>query len=177
MEAIRPMSSFDDVVQDFKLDDGGPDYDWSQTSVQYPKDFGTKWWSKLESAASDDHNLKIPDVDFTKMNKDQLLAFKIVMKTLSNFANKTEDNKPLRMIVSGTAGLEKSFLIKCLVKAIRSVFNNNKSLQILCPTGNSANLISGVTLHSFLKNTSTKPGKRDDCTRRPTGRNSPRQLF
>lgn len=55
------------------------------------------------------------------------------------------------MIVSGTAGSGKSFLIKCLVKAIRLFFKSNKSVQILCPTGNSANIISGVTLHSFLK--------------------------
>jgi hypothetical protein len=27
----------------------------------------------------------------------------------------------------------------------------NKSVKVLCPTGNSANLINGVTLHSFLK--------------------------
>ncbi|XP_061179586.1 uncharacterized protein LOC133188226 [Saccostrea echinata] len=58
---------------------------------------------------------------------------------------------PLRMIDSGTAGSGKCFLIKCLGKAIRLFFNSNKSVQVLCPTGNSANLISGVTLHSFLK--------------------------
>jgi hypothetical protein len=55
------------------------------------------------------------------------------------------------MIVSGTAGSGKSFLIKCFVKAIRTLFNNNSSVQVLCPTGNSANLISGVTLHIYLK--------------------------
>lgn len=49
------------------------------------------------------------------------------------------------MIVSG-----KSFLFKCLVKSIRSLFNSNKSVQVLCPTGNSADLVSGVTLHSFF---------------------------
>lgn len=55
------------------------------------------------------------------------------------------------MIVTGTAGSGKSFLINCLVKAIRLFFQSNKSVQVLCPTGSSANLISGVTLHSFLK--------------------------
>lgn len=55
------------------------------------------------------------------------------------------------MIVSGTSGSGKSFLIKCLVKAIRIIFSSNKAVQVVCPTGNSANIISGVTLHSFLK--------------------------
>jgi hypothetical protein len=76
------------------------------------------------------------------------------------------------MIVSGTAGSGKSFLIKCLVNAIRSLFNNNSTVQVLCPTGNSANLISGVTLHSYLKIPTP-----NDSTGRLTGRNSPRQLF
>ncbi|CAG2201800.1 unnamed protein product [Mytilus edulis] len=30
-------------------------------------------------------------------------------------------------------------------------FNTNKCVQVLCPTGNSAILIDGVTIHSFLK--------------------------
>lgn len=81
------------------------------------------------------------------MNKDQSVVLNIVMR----FSNKSENYKPLRMIISGSAGSCKSFLIKCLVKSICSLFNSNKSVQVLCPTGNSANLISGVTLHSFLK--------------------------
>lgn len=85
------------------------------------------------------------------MNNEQKLAFNIVMKTLFNYTNKLDDYKPLRMIVTGTAGSGKSFLINCLVKAIRLFFQSNKSVQVLCPTGSSANLISGVTLHSFLK--------------------------
>jgi hypothetical protein len=28
--------------------------------------------------------------------------------------------------------------------------SSNRAVQVLCPTGNSANIISGVTLHRFL---------------------------
>lgn len=55
------------------------------------------------------------------------------------------------MIVSGKAGSGQSYLIKCLVKAVKTIFSSNKAVQVLCPTFNSANIISGVTLHSFLK--------------------------
>lgn len=72
IEAIRPNSNFDDVVQDFNFDDGGPEHDWAETSIQYPEDLGEDWWNKLESAASANQHLNIPDVDLTKMNKDQL---------------------------------------------------------------------------------------------------------
>ncbi|WAQ97057.1 hypothetical protein MAR_029747, partial [Mya arenaria] len=51
--------------------------------------------------------------------------------------------------VSGTAG-----------SAVRLLFKYNKSVQVVCPTGNSANVINGVTLHSFLK-IPTKNAKKD----------------
>ena len=55
------------------------------------------------------------------------------------------------MVVAGQAGSGKSYLINCLVRAIRSYFNKNKAVQVLAPTGNSANLIWGKTIHNFLK--------------------------
>lgn len=59
--------------------------------------------------------------------------------------------QPLRMIVAGTAGSGKGYLIKCPVRSIRELFQSNKAVQVQCPTRNSANLVSGVTLHSFLQ--------------------------
>ena len=102
--------------------------------------------SKQDSA-----ELKIPDVDIQSMNNDQRFAFDIVMKTIQNHMEKNDQCKPLRMAVSGTAGSGKSYLIQCITKAIRTLYQSNKAVQVVCPTGNSANLISGVTLHSFLK--------------------------
>jgi predicted ATPase len=85
------------------------------------------------------------------MNSDQRFAFNIVLKTIQNYLNEQDNFISLRMIVSGTAGSGKSYLIKCLVKVIRTIFASKRSVQVLCPTGNSANIISGLTLHSFLK--------------------------
>jgi nucleoside-triphosphatase THEP1 len=36
--------------------------------------------------------------------------------------------QPLRLIVTGTAGSGKSFLIKCMVNAIQTLFNNSKAV-------------------------------------------------
>ena len=86
------------------------------------------------------------------MNEDQRFAFNIAMQT--HFLKCTDVNfqsQPLRIVVIGTAGPGKSFLINCLVKAIRSVFGYNKSVQVVCPTGSSANIIGGTTLHRFFK--------------------------
>ena len=151
MEALRPNPNFDHPHTNISFDDGGPDHDWSETSHQYPNDLGKEWWVTISKPTNEDRHLKIPTVNLKCMNEDQSLAFRIIMKTLSNFSNKSDKYSPLRMVVSGSAGSGKSFLIKCLVKSIRLPFNSNKSVQVLCPIGNSANLISGVTLHSFLK--------------------------
>ena len=93
------------------------------------------------------------------MNSDQKFAFDIVLKCIYNYIENPDEFEPLRMIVSGTAGSGKSFLIKCIVKAIRTILSSNKAVQVLCPTGSSANIISGVTLHNFLKIPTTKRGQ------------------
>ena len=46
------------------------------------------------------------------MNSDQRLAFNIVMNTLNNYSNSNGTFEPLRMVVSGTAGSGKFYLIK-----------------------------------------------------------------
>ena len=55
-----------------------------------------------------------------------------------------EDPEPLRMIVSGTAGTGKSFLIHCLKALLLD------RLRVMAPTGVAAFIVGGVTLHSLL---------------------------
>ena len=155
MDLVRPVVTFDDIQKEFFFNDGGPEYNWSKASYKYPQGLGTSWIESLnESSELGNQDLVFPEVDLTSMNEDQKFAFNIVMQTLFDFVERENaDNlfQPLRMVVMGKAGSGKSFLIKCLVKAIRTLFKSNKSVQVVCPTGNSANLIDGVTLHSFLK--------------------------
>ena len=98
-----------------------------------------------------ENELSLLDVNISSLNVEQKIAFNLVMKTLIEFENNSTDFTPLRLIVAGSAGCGKSYLIKCLVKAVKMFYNFNKSVHVLCPTGNSANLISGVTIHSFFK--------------------------
>ncbi|XP_053405155.1 uncharacterized protein LOC123560749 [Mercenaria mercenaria] len=152
MEAIRPNFEFESPVTDFNYDDGGDSFYWSKTKCQYPDDLGNSWIQNLTDQLDDENeSLKIPDVDLSTMNHEQNFAFNIIMNKILEISNKSKDFQPLRMIVTGTAVSGKSYLIKCLVKSIRSYFGTNKSVQVICPTGNSANIIAGVTLHSFLK--------------------------
>ena len=152
MELIAPAEMYDDIVDEFQYDDGGPEYDWSSTTLQYPDDLGLKWLDEISSSMEEtDLPLKLPDVTISSLNKEQKLAYNLVMDTLTNNIENPNNFSHLRLVVAGTAGSGKSFLIKCLVHSIRRLFNRNKAVQVLCPTGGSANLVSGMTYHSFLK--------------------------
>ena len=152
MELIAPVENYTEFTDEFQFDDGGPDYDWSSTSIQYPDSLGLKWLEETSPpSVLTDLPLKLPDVSISTLNKDQKFAYNLVMNTLLDYLEHPDNYVNLRMIVAGTAGSGKSFLIKCLVHSIRKLFNSNKAVQVLCPTGNSANLISGATYHSFLK--------------------------
>ena len=103
--------------------------------------------------------MQILDVNVNSLNADQKFAFNMVMNSLHNYTHDVENFTALRMVVTGTAGSGKSFLIKSLVKTIRTLFHSNRSVQVLCPSGNSANLMDGQTAHSFLKIPTHNKGK------------------
>ena len=153
IDLVHPNQTFDDFTSHFNYDDGGPTFQWSgDRQYENVQDHFNYWITEIlitEIQQDDDCNLKLPQVDPTILNEDQQFAFNIVMKTLSDHADGSASN--LKMVIAGEARSGKSYLIKCLVYAIRTFFRKNKAVQVLGPTGNSANLISGKTIHSFLK--------------------------
>ena len=55
-------------------------------------------------------------------------------------------------MIAGIAGSGKSYLINCLVNAVRRFCNGHNAIRVLCPTGFAASLISGAsTIHRILK--------------------------
>ena len=157
MDLLQPIADFDDVTSDFTYDDGGPDFDWSLTSNTYPDNYGVLFFTKSEWYKRRKQHLILPNIDVNSLNEDQRFAFSLVMETLIKYQVNPVGVEKLRVIISGTAGSGKSYLIQSLVRAIKLLFNFNKAVQVLCPTGSSANLISSRTIHSFLKiPTSTK---------------------
>lgn len=139
---------------DFVYDDGGHDYNWSSETIPYLEDKVIKFIEGFNLQLEDknvSNTLILPDVSNLSLNDEQTFAHNLVLNTLFQFKNDPLNFQPFRLTGAGTAGSGKSFLITCLVKSIIELFMSNKAVQVLCPTGNSANLISGVILHSFLK--------------------------
>lgn len=90
----------------------------------------------------------------TKLNSKQR---EFVMHVLKCF--KTNQNLPLRIFLSGSAGTGKSFVIKILyhliTKHLRSIpgdINEDSDVMLLAAsTGVAAHLIGGNTFHSAFK--------------------------
>ena len=124
MELIAPNAVFDDFTSEFQYDDGGPDFDWSIKNHPYPPDLGVKFLGSLSAESElDDSDLQLPEVELNSLNSEQKFAFNCIMDTLYNFIEDPASYTPLRMVISGTAGTGKSYLIKCLVYAIKRLFN------------------------------------------------------
>ena len=142
------------VDKDFEYDDGGEDYDWSSTRIILPQgNDPTKWLP--ESIKADDEretestHLDLPQICPLSLNENQRAIVALVLHTLYNFVENTEYYHPLRL-VSGTAGTGKSYVIKCLQRLLRQVFEAKDATQVITSTGNAAYLVQGSTAHRFL---------------------------
>ena len=126
MDVIKPITDFVED-SDFKFDDGGPDYDGSSSNHE-----------NLNNSETESFGLDIPNVCISSLNEEQMFAFKLIMTKLHEYQNceSTDMFEPLRLIIAGAAGCGKSYLIKCLVKAIKLYYNFNKFVHVLCPTVN-----------------------------------------
>ena len=147
LDLLQPNILYDDFTTDFAYSDGGSQFDWSGIRP-YPT-HAQEYFQQLCQNSQDTGDLLLPDVNVMSMNNDQQFAYNIIMNAVIDHSEGKDVS--LRLIVAGVAGSGKSYLIKCLVHSIRKYHHNNKAVQVLAPTGNSANLISGKTIHNFLK--------------------------
>ncbi len=149
MQLLQPNPNFN-TDPDILFDDGGPESDWGHHSRNYPAGFGLKWLGQLDRDMSHRKYLT-GQITLAQLNEEQQFAFNIVLNTMLQYQKDPSSVHPLRLIITGTPGSGKSFLIKSLVSALTQVFDNDKVVQVVCPTGNSANLISRRTIHDFFR--------------------------
>lgn len=114
--------------------------DWSLAAKAYPNLF------EAPSFIAQQRQHHVPQSVSTTADPDrlqgkQLLAYTIVRE---HFEANGQSTTPLRMVVSGTAGTGKSYLIQCLKRLL------GDKLRVTAPTGVAAFNVDGYTLHSFL---------------------------
>ena len=136
---------YEGVEKDFDYDDGGDEYDWNSTCIILPEGRDPKKWLQAEP-----EDLELPQMSLLSLNENQRAIVSLVLHTLYNFLENREDYHLLRLVVSGTAGTGKSYVIKCLQRLVRQVVGVNDAIQVITPTGKAAYLVQGRTAHSFL---------------------------
>ena len=115
--------------------------DWSTAARQYPNlEEMPSFISRCkEDTTATCSNSSFAHYDPNLLQDKQLLVYETVCQH-SQF----HITDPLRMIVSGTAGTGKSYLIHCLKTFLQD------RVRVLAPTGVAAFNVEGITLHSFF---------------------------
>src|SRR5437764_10194336 len=90
-------------------------------------------------------------LDYQTLNEKQKLVFKRIE---SHYNDMLKDNQtePLRIIVMGTAGTGKTYLINAIRSRLREMtgVRSKSPVLVLAPTGVTAFNINGITVHSAL---------------------------
>lgn len=117
---------------------------WPSVWLGHPFDELLTWLHDAKSAGTVPPAV-IHSVDVSALSKTQRKAYDIVYR--HGFGN--QQNEQLLMIVIGTAGTGKSYLINC-IRQLYAQFDRSQCLKITAPTGIAASNIYGCTVHSLL---------------------------
>ena len=114
--------------------------DWTAAAKQYDNLKEMPSFVAQQRQLDEHVSAKKVSVDPCKLQGKQLEAFNIVKSHCSS----QDQQPPLKMIVSGTAGTGKSYLVWCLQELL------GDQLRVMAPTGAVAYNVHGYTLHSLL---------------------------
>lgn len=87
-----------------------------------------------------------------QLQPQQWIAFRIITQSfLENREKRHTSNKsdPLRMLLTGPGGTGKSHVVKAVQKLMEH-YNAGHTIRFLAPTGTTASLIDGMTVHKGL---------------------------
>ena len=93
------------------------------------------------------------EYNIENLSQDQKEALADVLSAVRRYCegNDVNEEKVLRVTVSGVAGSGKSTWINTLVTSIRKIFDNNQTILVYGPTGTAAFNAGGQTLHGGFK--------------------------
>ena len=121
--------------------------DWPAPARDLPTDIlreCPKWISMQRTISRDSAvHRQLPSVDISTLNNKQRRAYELIQSHSSRILS-GESPEPLHMLVSGTAGTGKSYLISAIAQLL------NQSCALTGTTGMASFLIYGKTLHSAL---------------------------
>ncbi len=111
--------------------------DWCLAANAYPNLEEAPYFLARQRETFEVTSFHSSSVDPGDLQGKQLQAYQLVEEHL-----KQVSAGPLRMVVSGTAGTGKSYLIHCLKQLLKD------KVKVVAPTGVAAFNVEGCTLHS-----------------------------
>ncbi|XP_057290792.1 uncharacterized protein LOC130613469 [Hydractinia symbiolongicarpus] len=139
----------------------GAMFDWNNYAIQ---SFGSQWpinadtWLQSISEEAERNELQhaedctLPQINILNANELQRTVIGINLQHLLQVAKGTlpTGTQPLRLLIQGTAGVGKTFIITALTRIVRRIFKRNSAVMNLAPTGAASVLIpNGRTIHSM----------------------------
>lgn len=127
--------------------------DWSEYSRTMPPDTireSAKWIKTTKAASNDLGSMPIPraPVNISTLNTEQSIAYTIVQQHCYNLSTNQQSSTPLRMIVCGTAGTGKSYLINAIVQCL-------EARQSYCIRNNRNGCLSHMWCNNIFSSTVT----------------------
>ena len=150
MKLCRPPDSSDDFdeddTRDSEFNQGDlAHYNWSEKLQQFPPlSEAPKFVTEARKKSTSTNKDLVAAADSSLPQGNQKLAYNIG-RSRNELAKSGFECKPLRMIVCGSAGTGKSYLINCIKEMLGS------ECILAAPTGVAAFNIGGQTLHSLLR--------------------------
>jgi len=140
---------------DLESQDMDRNYDWiNETQKRYSFDDIEKTRDFVNEASNNDTNDLGNDddsVNYEDLNEQQKIIF---TRIESHYNSILEGNliEPLRIVIMGTAGTGKSYLIKAIRKRLNTmnISGSKAPVKVIAPTGVAAYNINGATIHSTL---------------------------
>jgi hypothetical protein len=110
-------------------------------------------------AMKEKHEVEIPlradgtEYEIGDLAPDQKESLAIALNAVRSYCygNDVNDDKVLRLTVSGVAGSGKSTWINTLVTALRKMFRTSETVAVFAPTGSAAYNAGGETVHRGFK--------------------------
>ena len=136
--AVFEANNHSDHMAEIKV--GDVDW-WSRNLKTYSDEQladAERWQTRAKMAAQPAPSV---EVDVTKLNEEQAFIYRVVQE---HCKTPLLTRKPLRMLVCGTAGSGKTYLIRALKQVLGS------RCVVCAPTGVAADNIGGRTYHSLI---------------------------
>ena len=89
--------------------------------------------------------------DLLRANKEQRFIITGVLKTYQELLNGDKDVSACHLIVGGTAGTGKSFVLKTCTFLVQYLFTKAEAVRVTADTGSAVEQVGGTIIHSLLK--------------------------